>query len=119
MRAPKRHKTLDLLVDYLQPRVQQVLENLADRGFEPILWETLRTRDRQDWLWQIGRTRETHRKPVTWTRNSRHMVGKAADIICAKRLWDHPEFFDALAEEAQAVGMHVLRSERCHIEWRG
>ncbi len=49
--------------------------------------------------------------------NSRHLVGKAADIISKKRGWNWPEFYDALHVEAEKLGLEVIPQERCHVQW--
>jgi len=59
------------------------------------------------------------RKPVTWTMHSRHIVGKAVDIISGEGGWNDPAFFDALSEEANISGCVVLTMERCHVQWDG
>lgn len=117
MKEPARIKTVDRLVPYVAIRVKVVLSALKARGFDPIVFESLRTDERQRYLYAIGRTIQKNRKPVTYTMHSRHMVGKAADIISKSRGWDHPAFFKALKEEASKVGMKTLSFEACHIQF--
>lgn len=119
MREPRRNKDIDSLVPYVAERVNKILAAMEGRGFDPVVFEARRSEVRQKWLYGIGRTHDLNRKPVTWTLKSKHLVGKAADIISKSRFWNWPEFFCALREEANKQGMHVLRSEQCHIEWRG
>jgi len=116
---PKRISDINKLQSYLIPRVQAILAEMRVLGFDPILFETLRTIERQRWLYGIGRTHSKKRKPVTWTMHSKHINGKAADIISKSRGWDWKEFFDALDMVSQRYNMHTLNVERCHIEWRG
>ena len=118
MREPKRIAGTNGMVDYVAARVEQVLAAMRERGFDPVIFEGLRTAKRQLWLYGVGRTHSKRRRPVTWTRTSRHMTGKAADIISKSRGWDWPEFYDALEQEARKVGLRVLTVERCHVEWR-
>ena len=58
-------------------------------------------------------------KKVTWTVKSKHLVGKAADIICRKKLWNNPAFFRTLKVCAEREGFKTLNIETCHIEWGG
>lgn len=56
-------------------------------GVNIFITETLRTKERQQYLYQQGRTRPG--QIVTWTLNSRHMTGLAWDIACSgKSLYD-------------------------------
>lgn len=120
---PPRKSDLSLLVDYFADRVRRVIAALEARGFDPVPWETLRSQERQDWLYGIGRTHSLSRKPVTWTLKSRHLVGKACDLVSRSRLWAWPAFYVALREEAlkeglrDAAGGKKFNIEGCHIQW--
>jgi len=116
-KEPPRNRDIDSLEWYVADRVRQIIAAMEARGFDPIVFEARRSQERQRWLYGVGRTHSLSRKPVTWTMNSRHIVGKAADIISKSRLWWHPAFYDALETEAIRVGMRVLPQERCHVEW--
>ena len=119
MADTSRHNDLQLLHEPFRTRITELLERMKLRGFDPILFETLRTLERQKWLYEIGRTREKDRKPVTWTMKSKHFSGQACDIVSKSRLWDWPEFFSALRQEANRLKLRVLRTEQCHVEWAG
>jgi len=119
MTEPTREIAISSLVPYVASRVNAVLVAMRARGFDPVVFEARRSQERQDWLYGVGRTHSLNRKPVTWTHNSKHLVGKAADIISKSRLWSWPEFYRALKEEANRAGLSVLNAEQCHIEWRG
>ena len=96
----------------MKTRVQAILAGMKARGYDPRVFETKRTLKRQIWLVAKGRK-------TTRTLRSKHLVGKAADIVDRKTLWSNPAFFVALKEEAEKVGMHTLGFEGCHCEWRG
>lgn len=115
---PKRQTSIDTLFEPFHLRVAKLLYELEQRCFDPIVFEAKRTQARQKWLYGVGRTHSKNRKPVTWTMQSRHLDGKACDIISRKRGWDHPAFFDALKVEAEALGLRVIPQERCHVEYR-
>lgn len=114
MFEPKRYNDIDLLWDPFRDKVKQLLINMRVRGYDPVLFETFRTEQRQRWLYN----RRVGGKRVTWTMESRHRVRKAADIISKKRLWDWPEFYFVLRKEAEKLGLKVLDFEQCHIEWK-
>ena len=119
MTEPARDARISTLWKPFAARVIMLLERLKDLGFDPIVFEAKRSEERQKWLYGIGRTHDLNRKPVTWTMNSRHLVGKGVDIISKSRLWDHPKFFTALDQEARKLGLKTLKVERCHVEWKG
>ena len=129
MTEPPRDKDLQHLVSYVGDRVALILRRLRARGFDPLVFEGLRSPQRQRWLYGQGRTKFQCLKAgispayahkgviITWTLKSYHLKGKACDLISKSKLWNWPEFFDALAEEAAAVGMETIPKERCHIQW--
>ena len=129
MKEPLRRNELSEVASWLQERVGLIIHRMNARGFDAILWETYRSKERQKWLYGQGRSKArcilagispaySHPGPiVTHTLKSRHMVRKAADIISRSRGWNWPEFYVALKEEAMKVGMHTLSFEGCHVEW--
>ena len=65
----------------------------------------LRTKERQEYLYSIGRTREISRGVVTWTKKSYHMTGKAFDIyayVDGKASWDM-KYLKPIAEHLKQV----------------
>lgn len=120
MVEPTRYSLIALLQPYVAERVKRILTRMVERGFDPYVFESRRSKERQEWLYGIGRTHSFDRKPVTWTKNSKHIDGKAVDIISDRHKWNAPPaFWTALWQEANREGMHVLKAEKCHIEWRG
>jgi len=132
---PNRCHDVNKLLPYVAERVLQLLDAMRERGFDPMVYETLRDKKRQYYLFCQGRTAKQafmHGVPkkyadawarpgivVTQTLKSKHLVGKAADVVSQSTLWSDPKFFTALAEEAKKVGLHTLGFERCHCEWQG
>jgi peptidoglycan L-alanyl-D-glutamate endopeptidase CwlK len=127
---PARDSNINSLVSYVRDRVLRVMTAMIMRGFDPVLYETKRTKERQQWLYGKGRTHAQCKSAgvpveyanpkadiVTYTLISKHIVGKAADIISCSKLWNHPAFFKALREEAAKEGLKTLSFEGCHIEW--
>ena len=118
MQEPTRQSDLNLLWGPFKVKVERLIAAMVKRGFDPRPFETLRSPQRQAWLYGIGRTHQLQRKPVTWVKKSIHQAGKACDVISRSRLWDWPEFYSALKQEANALGLVVLKIERCHVQYK-
>lgn len=54
------------------------LEECKKQGLNALITETYRSQERQNWLYEQGRSRSG--KIVTWTKNSRHTSRRAWDI---------------------------------------
>lgn len=71
-------------INSLQPLAKKActlfLAACAERGIDIFLTECYRSQERQDYLYEQGRTRPG--RIVTWTRNSNHKGGMAWDIAC-------------------------------------
>jgi hypothetical protein len=50
---------------------------------------------------------------------SKHISGKAIDVISESRGWNWPEFYKALHEEGAKLDLYPIQNEDCHLEWRG
>ncbi len=117
---PARVTDLKSLEPYVAERVERVLQRLRKAGWDPVVYEARRTLERQMWLYGIGRWHSRNRKAVTHTMRSKHIVGKAVDIISRSKGWSDPKFFDALKAAAEAEGLSVPYDwDRAHVEWRG
>ena len=129
---PRRYDLIEETTSYLHQRIRNILNRMRARGFDPQVWETYRTQERQWYLYGKGRTAAQLKKAhvdvkyaqpslavVTKTLESLHRKRKAADIVSKSRLWNWPEFYVALKQEAEREGMHTLGFEGCHVEWRG
>ena len=119
MKEPPIQNDMRLLWEPFQKKIEVLLERMKKRGFDPKVFETKRSLDRQKWLYGYGRTHHIGCKPKTWTMKSRHISGKAADIISKSKFWNWPEFFSALRHEAVTLGLEVLDVEQCHVQWAG
>lgn len=62
----------------VDPRIVKVIEEVA-KTREILVTEGVRTQAQQDALYAQGRTKPG--KIVTWTRNSKHIQGKAVDVV--------------------------------------
>lgn len=116
---PPRCADIDSLWPPFRAKVTALVQAMEERGFDPVVFEARRSPERQRWLYGYGRTHHIGRRPVTWTMHSRHLVGKAADIISRSRWWSWPEFYAALRAEAARLGLETISTEGCHVQWRG
>ena len=65
----------------------------------------LRTDEEQIEMYAIGRTKELHKKKVTWTLNSYHKTGNAFDIyayVDGKASWDL-KYLNPIARHLQRI----------------
>ncbi len=77
-------------------KVEQLFRAMRARGFDPILWEGMRS---------VARAKELAAKG-TGIADSMHSYGAAVDIVDRTLLWDAPKaFWAALGEEAQKLGL--------------
>lgn len=69
----------------------------------------LRTDEDQIDMYAIGRTKELHRNPITWTLNSYHKTGKAFDIyayVDGRASWEM-NHIEPIARHLQEVAMEM------------
>jgi len=130
MTEPKRISSRESLTPFMQVQVHLLFDRMQKRGHDPMLFETLRVPERQDWLYGIGRTHHLtlngkRRRPVTWTHHSEHFAvseddphAEAFDVISRSCGWDDPVFFKALGQEARKLGLYQIPQEQCHIQRR-
>lgn len=97
---------LRLLAPRFGLAVADALNACWKRGLDPVVFESLRTNERQQWLYAQGRTRPG--EIVTNARDvwgSWHGYGLAVDVISAKHAWGAPaEWWAAVAREFKARG---------------
>ena len=96
-------------INELTPAAQQAcklfLERCAEKGLKVRITETYRSQERQNYLYEQGRTRPGNK--VTWTKNSRHTSRRACDIcqnIKGKEYADSG-FFKACGQIAKELGI--------------
>ena len=94
------------LAPEFRARLERVVERMqSEFGHDVQLVETVRSQDRQDFLFAQGRTRSG--EVVTWTRDSAHTRGEAADVI-VDGSWNNPEGFTRLHRIAREEGLRTL-----------
>jgi hypothetical protein len=94
---PQIQRDLNLLLPSFRVAVERVLGALRDRGFDPWVFETLRSKERARALKADGKSKNGERSLHVFDDG----FSGACDIICRQRKWSHPEFFAALGEEAK------------------
>lgn len=99
----------------LRTKLTRVIERMRDEeGKTVTVAEGLRSQTRQNALFAQGRT--TDGPVVTWTRNSQHIKGLAADLSVDGGFTDKPGF-DALRRIAEEEGLHTLgKIDPGHVE---
>lgn len=96
-------------INELTPAAQQAcklfLERCAEKGLKVRITETYRSQERQNYLYEQGRTRP--RNKVTWTKNSRHTSRRAWDICQNVKGKEYADsgFFKACGQIAKELGI--------------
>lgn len=80
-----------------------LLEEARAMGIDIRISETDRTQNRQEWLFQQGRTRPDPRGPATYTLTSNHFGGRAADLLT-----NTPGGYEWIQANAHRFGFDVL-----------
>jgi hypothetical protein len=116
VRTPNR--ALDRLDPELQAKVERVIERMAsEHGVKVEVVEGFRSGERQRFLYGQGRTRPG--PVVTWTKNSLHMEGKAADLK-VEGPWAQREAYALLQNVAVEEGLGTLgMKDPGHVELPG
>lgn len=76
------YRGLDKLQPEMRTRVDDFIKNVNSRGISIVITETWRSQERQEYLYSLGRTRPGN--IVTWTLQSKHLLGEAIDIAFIK-----------------------------------
>lgn len=93
-------RSLEALAPKFRAAIGRVCATLLGLGFRPWVFETLRTTERQRYLYGFGREYDDGRGLVTHSADADetwHGYGLAVDIICRDTLWAAPPaFWEAL-----------------------
>lgn len=108
-------RSLAHLAPGLRTRVERVMRRMAEeRGENVVLVEGYRTPERQGYLYAQGRTRPG--PVVTWTTDSRHSRGEAADLK-VEGSWNQRSSYAALQRIAREEGLATLgMKDPGHVE---
>jgi hypothetical protein len=109
-REVPRQRNLALCAPRLVTRVNLLLLRMGERGHDPIVFETLRTQERQDFLYGFGRDYDDDRGVVTHAASAFdtwHGYGLGVDIISRAREWDetYTAFWTDLRVFATELGL--------------
>jgi peptidoglycan L-alanyl-D-glutamate endopeptidase CwlK len=122
MAEPAQDKNLDHLHPLFRTPFDQWLAHARGLGFKILVYETFRTPARQKYLYSIGRTVAPLGRFVTYTLDSCHRYGIAADLVCLNANgtanWNG---YDKLYKAAppSAYGLELLDFERPHVQLAG
>jgi hypothetical protein len=95
-------------------KLNAVIARMNEAGSNVSIVETVRSQDRQDMLFAQGRT--TPGNVVTWTQDSAHKQGRAADVI-VDGSWNNPKGFALLQQIAKEEGLKTLgAADPGHLE---
>jgi hypothetical protein len=107
-------KDVSALDPELQARLARVTERMkAEFGHDVTVVETARSQERQDVLYEQGRS--TPGAVVTWTKDSLHTQGEAADVI-VDGSWNNAKGFARLQQIAKEEGLHTIPNDPGHLE---
>jgi hypothetical protein len=81
MTEPKRQNELSLLNPSTEIKMKAFKRFCREQGMMIQEFETMRTLERQKYLYSVGRTIRTDERPITWTMQSKHLDGKATDRV--------------------------------------
>lgn len=99
-------KDVDALHPQLRSKLDRVIERMKNEyGNDVQVVETARSQDRQDWLYEQGRSRAGN--VVTWTQRSAHTRGEAVDVI-VDGSFTNAEGFARLQRIAKEEGLRTL-----------
>ncbi len=103
------------LTPEFRERLQRVMERMKQEfGHDVTIVETVRSPERQAALFAQGRT--TPGPVVTWTRDSKHSKGLAADLMVDGR-WENPLGYAHLQQVAKQEGLRTLGArDPGHVE---
>ena len=95
------------------------IEECKKRNLDIRIYETYRPQERQDYLYEQGRTRSGVQ--VTWTKTSYHTTRRAFDVIHRTLLWNAPEsFWKGIAEVGKMFGFNCgyywTKQDKSHFQ---
>ena len=108
------------LAPFFAQRLQLALAECVEKGYNVELFEGYRNPERQNFLYEKGRS--TSDKIVTWARagQSFHNVSLAADVVYKiKGKWCWSEDYDKVEQIMVSHGFSSLKVERCHFQITG
>jgi hypothetical protein len=106
--VPRESSTSGLAPKF-RAQLDAVIDDMRLAGYDAVVFETLRTDERQKFIHGFGRLYDDGRGIVTHSADADetwHGFGLAADIVSRSRLWNAPdEFWKKLHQVARAHGL--------------
>ena len=84
MQEPTRISDINKLSPTFHKKYDAFMKAVLSRYPHCLPFETLRTKERQVWLYGVVRTHSKNRKPITRTLASNHLTGNAVDLVFKK-----------------------------------
>lgn len=124
IKEPARQKDMSLLKPQTKIKMEAFKRFCNEQWLYVKEFETLRSLERQKYLYSVGRTIRKGERPITWTMNSKHLTGEAVDFVFLTDnnpklitwSWDRDKF-------KKFAGFFWLDSlaptEQCHLQDNG
>lgn len=114
------NREITKLAPFLVVRLTAALDECIERGYNVAVFEGYRSPERQQSLYDQGRTKDgkivTHAKP--W--ESFHQLGLAVDIVGkVDGKWDWSIDYDKITEIFKRHGFETLKFEKAHFQIDG
>lgn len=114
------NRDISMLAPFVVVKLTAALDDVKSEGFDVAVFEGFRTMERQQWLYDQGRTRDG--KIVTYARpgESFHQYGLAVDIVGNRNgKWDWSIAYDKITPIFLAHGFETLKFEKAHFQITG
>ena len=102
-------RDLDGLAPQFRAAIDRVLDRMRADGHDPMVFETLRTEARQQFIYGFGREYDDGRGIVTHSESAAdtwHGYGLAVDIICKRTMWGgSKQFWMSLGVAVRSEGL--------------
>jgi peptidoglycan L-alanyl-D-glutamate endopeptidase CwlK len=113
-------RDISRLAPFVALRLTAALDECFEKGYIVAVFEGYRSPDRQQWLYDQGRTRDgkiiTNAKPY----ESFHQYGLAVDIVgYVNKKWDWSIDYDKITEIFKRHGFKPLKFEKAHFQIDG
>lgn len=119
MDPTKVNRNLDDLAPFFSQRLQDAIEECQCQGLPIYFFEGYRSPERQDWLFEQGRTRPGRIVTKARAYQSWHQYGIAADLCFkynGKWAWNKDDPWDKVHEVFHDFGFETLNFEKAHVQ---
>jgi len=118
---PVQNRDKNALHPDFRERLDKWLDAAAAHGYDILVYETFRTPERQQWLYDAGRKRPPYGRYLTYTLDSCHRYGLAADLVPLKGGQADWSGYDKLYKDVPPsdYDLELLDFERPHVQIKG